>query len=74
MQQDLLDADDPLGLGTTYASRLADWRMKNNYVTRGVDTYWLSKPLRTGVNHNHSLNINGGWRRFVCVEFTLWNG
>ena len=22
----LLDADDPLGLGTTYASRLADWQ------------------------------------------------
>ena len=64
----LLDADDPLGLGTTYASRLADWRMKNNYVTRGVDTYWLSKPLRTGVNHNHSLNINGGME---AIRFAL---
>ena len=64
----LLDADDPLGLGTTYASRLADWRMKNNYITRGVDTYWLSKPLRTGVNHNHSLSINGGME---AIRFAL---
>ena len=45
----LLDADDPLGLGTTYASRLADWRMKNNYITRGVDTYWLSSLCGRGL-------------------------
>lgn len=29
-------------------------------VERGVDTYWLSKPLRTGVGHKHSLNFEGG--------------
>ena len=29
-------------------------------VRRGVDTYWLSKPLRTVFNHNHSLYIDGG--------------
>lgn len=29
-------------------------------VQRGVDTYWLSKPLRTPFNTHHSLYIDGG--------------
>ena len=29
-------------------------------VARGVDTYWLSKPLRTGVGHKHNLRLEGG--------------
>ena len=31
-----------------------------NEVLKGVDTYWLSKPLRTGVGHKHSVNFEGG--------------
>ncbi len=34
-------------------------RMKEA-VERGVDTYWLSKPLRTGVGHKHNLRLEGG--------------
>lgn len=30
-----------------------------NEVARGVDTYWLSQPLRTGVGQKHSLYIDG---------------
>lgn len=29
-------------------------------VKNGVDTYWLSKPLRTAFNHKHSLYMDGG--------------
>jgi len=29
-------------------------------ILRGVNTYWLSQPLRTSVNHRHTLNIEGG--------------
>lgn len=29
-------------------------------VERGVNTYWLSKPLRTGVGQKHSLGLSGG--------------
>ncbi len=29
-------------------------------VKRGVDTYWLKYPVRTGVGHRHSLRIDGG--------------
>ncbi|MFR7812117.1 MAG: hypothetical protein ACLU4N_24365 [Butyricimonas faecihominis] len=29
-------------------------------VAKGVDTYWLSEPLRVGFNHRHSLYAEGG--------------
>ncbi len=29
-------------------------------VLRGVDTYWLSEPLRTGLNQRHYINAQGG--------------
>ncbi|MDD3039995.1 SusC/RagA family TonB-linked outer membrane protein [Bacteroides sp.] len=29
-------------------------------IRRGVDSYWMSKPLRTSFNTNHSLYIDGG--------------
>ncbi len=37
--------------------------LHNNHlrsVARGVDTYWLSEPLRMGFNHRHSLYAEGG--------------
>ena len=33
-------------------------RLKN--VQSGVDTYWLSEPVRTGFTHKHNLYIEGG--------------
>lgn len=32
----------------------------NNEVARGVDTYWLSQPVRTAVGHRHGINLEGG--------------
>ncbi len=29
-------------------------------IESGVNTYWLDKPLRTGVGHKHSLSFEGG--------------
>ncbi len=29
-------------------------------IQRGVDTYWMAKPLRLGVGHKHSLYLDGG--------------
>lgn len=29
-------------------------------IERGVDTYWLAKPLRTGIGHRHNLRLEGG--------------
>lgn len=33
-------------------------------VERGVDTYWLKYPVRTGVGHKHSLTLDGGADNF----------
>ena len=29
-------------------------------VLKGVDTYWLSEPLRTGLNQRHFISAQGG--------------
>ena len=44
-------------LKNKYSERLAD-------VVRGVDTDWLSKPLRTGVGQRHGLRLEGGDKTF----------
>lgn len=47
--------------GASEQSRLDEmYNLKLNNVVRGVDTYWLSKPLRTVFNHKHSLYLDGG--------------
>lgn len=33
-------------------------------VLGGVDTYWLSKPLRTAIQHRHSVSVAGGTEAF----------
>ena len=40
----------------------ADKLYKANYdaIASGVDTYWLSKPLRTGVGQKHAVTLEGG--------------
>ena len=49
---------DTIGLG--------QWRNEEKYnhrlaeVKRGVNTYWLNEPLRTGLSHRHSLQFAGG--------------
>ena len=40
-----------------------DMNLYNKYlrnVLGGVDTYWLSKPLRTAIQHRHSASVAGG--------------
>ena len=38
----------------------AEYQKKMNNILKGVDTDWLSKPLRDQFNHTHSLYIEGG--------------
>lgn len=49
---------------------------QTNYqsVLRGVDTYWLSKPLRVGVGHKHSLTLEGGDARMRYAAGISYNG
>ena len=44
-----------------------DMNLYNKYrrnILGGVDTYWLSKPLRTAVQHRHSASVAGGTEAF----------
>lgn len=43
-------------------------------VSEGVDTYWLSKPLRTGVGQKHSLYMEGGDDRMRYSGSLSYNG
>lgn len=36
------------------------YNRKLNNIVKGVDTYWLSRPLHTAFNHKHSLFVEGG--------------
>ena len=38
----------------------ANWNELYKEVLRGVDSYWLSEPIRLGVTHNHNFYIDGG--------------
>lgn len=42
------------------AAEMNYYNEKLQEVLRGVDTYWLSKPLRTPFMHSHSLSMEGG--------------
>ena len=45
--------DDQLAL-------MAKYYKKRNAIMRGVDTDWMSQPLRNAFGHMHSLNVSGG--------------
>src|SRR5215204_1698286 len=52
-----------------------DYRMSQ--VQSGVNTYWLSQPLRTGYSMNHSLSIGGGTgnlRYNLALNYNSGNG
>lgn len=44
---------DQIRLDSLYNARLRN-------IARGVDTYWLSEPIRTGFTHKHNLYAEGG--------------
>lgn len=48
---------------------------KQNYdnIARGVDTYWLSQPLRTGVSSKHALNLEGGDEKMRYMAGVTFN-
>ena len=59
LQWESLTGDKSNGNGQAWrveernAARRAD-------VARGVNTYWLSEPVRTGFSNKHSIQVNGG--------------
>ena len=51
---------DPEDLYTSEYTLKKEYNQKLANVTKGVDTYWLGKPLQTVFNHKHSLYVDGG--------------
>lgn len=61
-------------------SKEEDIRLKQQYYAKlkqivgGLDTYWLADPLRVGVNHKHSLYVQGGEGSFLFGLGAGYNG
>ncbi len=70
----LLEAQRLAGVYSDPNNNFKDVALKQWYDYRkyqaesGVNTYWLSQPLRTGLSTNHSLNISGGAR---AIRYSL---
>ena len=43
-------------------------------VARGVDSYWMAQPLRTGVGQRHSLMVDGGDQAMLYSASLSYNG
>lgn len=68
--QEKLDFEVGIGMyGPNSASQLGTISAYESYkrvyddIQRGVDTYWLAKPLRVGFSNKHSLTLEGGDER-----------
>lgn len=61
--QEKLDAEYKAGVYTDGGETIEKWQLyqsKLKNVLSGVDTYWLSKPLRTSVQQRHTVTLEGG--------------
>ncbi|MGN0189212.1 MAG: SusC/RagA family TonB-linked outer membrane protein [Candidatus Cryptobacteroides sp.] len=70
---------DPVkaGVPSDVVERLTEYNAKLQNVRKGVDTYWMAKPLRSVFNHKHSLYIDGGSSAFrfgVDLQYTNQDG
>lgn len=69
--EEKLELEYQTGLYTNTLSPTTDLKLKEQYQARlrdvldGVDTYWLSKPLRTGVGRNTTCVWKVGVRNFA---------
>ena len=81
---DLLNAEEKLQLewNNGFYHNLnpgADMSLKRRYntiyrdVLEGTDTYWLNKPLRTGVTQRYNIRLEGGSNEFRWGVSTAYN-
>lgn len=45
---------------STQAELLREYTINQQAVLEGVNTYWLSQPLRNGIGQRHAVNLDGG--------------
>ncbi|MDD4031983.1 MAG: SusC/RagA family TonB-linked outer membrane protein [Bacteroidales bacterium] len=81
---DVLDAREKIELEKRvglydYVRADDDWELKQYYnyilneVNSGVNTYWLSKPLRLGVGQKHNVRLEGGDKTFRYSASAQYN-
>lgn len=46
--------------GNVYGLSMEQYNSNLTEILRGVDTYWLSQPLRTVLNNTHNIYVDGG--------------
>lgn len=46
---------------------------RKQLIAAGLDTYWLSKPLRTGVGHKHNLSVQLGDQNLQALFSLTYN-
>ena len=49
------------------------YNMRLKRALEGEDTYWLSKPLRTGISHKHSLGVELGGKDLKALATFSYN-
>ena len=70
--EEKIEAEWRAGLySTTDLASLRDYQSRLREVRRGVDTYWLSQPLRTSVQHRHAVTLEGGSQ---ALRYKLYAG
>lgn len=62
------------GNAETNITLMQIYNQRMTSIAEGVDTYWLAEPLRTGVNHRHSLYAEGGDDHFTFNVGGSYNG
>ncbi len=63
--------------GTTVTEQIEKENLYNQHladIASGVDTYWLSEPLRTGISHRHQVYADGGAGGFLFGIGLNYNG
>ena len=70
--EEKIEAEWRAGLySQTDLASLRDYQSRLREVRRGVDTYWLSQPLRTSVQHRHAVTLEGGSQ---ALRYKLYAG
>ena len=70
--EEKIEAEWRAGLySRTDLASLRDYQSRLMEVRRGVDTYWLSQPLRTSVQHRHAVTLEGGSQ---ALRYKLYAG
>lgn len=65
---------DYINLGPSTNIKLKEvYYQRYRDVIEGTDTYWLSKPLRTGVTHRYNIRLDGGSQEFRWGVTTAYN-